>query len=154
MQVNIRMQQILVCNSTMPAGTTFPWDASPKQLDHHGRWEFRRMGSLCLHPKYSTANNKSHFWGCFYSNNNFVLYFLKDKTRCFMVINTYEGVVEKGKIRLKAGVKLPENAKVYVIVTDLEMEKKKPIRVLTPRLARRGQATQFKMQVSREKPNA
>jgi hypothetical protein len=71
-----------------------------------------------------------------------------------MAINTYEGVVEKGKIRLKAGVKLPENAKVYVIVTDLEMEKKKPIRVLTPRLARRGQATQFKMQVSREKPNA
>jgi hypothetical protein len=71
-----------------------------------------------------------------------------------MTINTYEGVVEKGKIRLKPGVKLPENVRVYVIVTDVEMEKKKPIRVLTPRLARRGQAAHFKMQVSREKPNA
>lgn len=71
-----------------------------------------------------------------------------------MTINTYEGVVEKGKIRLKSGVKLPENVKVYVIVTDLEMEKKKPIRVLTPRLARREQSAHFKMQVSKEKPNA
>jgi hypothetical protein len=71
-----------------------------------------------------------------------------------MTVNTYEGVVEKGKIRLKSGVKLPENVKVYVIVTDLEMDKKKPIRVLTPHLARRGQAAQFKMQVSREKPHA
>ena len=67
-----------------------------------------------------------------------------------MTINTYEGIVEKGKIRLKSGVKLPENVKVYVIVPDLETEKKKPIRVLTPRLARRGQAAQFKMQVSKE----
>lgn len=71
-----------------------------------------------------------------------------------MTINTYEGVVEKGKIRLKPGVKLPENVRVYVIVTDLEMEKKKPIRVLTPRLVRREQSAQFKMQVSKEKPNA
>ncbi|MBL8077471.1 MAG: hypothetical protein JNM55_05880 [Anaerolineales bacterium] len=71
-----------------------------------------------------------------------------------MTINTYEGVVEKGMVRLKTGVKLPENAKVYVIVTDLEVEKKKPVRVLTPRLARRGQAANFKMQVSKEKPNA
>jgi len=88
------------------------------------------------------------------SISHFVLYFFKDETRCPMTINTYEGVVEKGKIRLKSGVKLPENVRVYVIVTDLEMEKKKPIRVLTPRLARRGQAAQFKMRVSKEKPNA
>jgi hypothetical protein len=71
-----------------------------------------------------------------------------------MAINTYEGVVEKGRIRLKSSVKLPENARVYVIVTDVEIEKKKPIRVLTPRLARREQSAHFKMQVSREKPNA
>jgi hypothetical protein len=71
-----------------------------------------------------------------------------------MTINTYEGVVEKGKIRLKSGVKLPENVKVYVIVPDLEMEKKKPVRVMTPRLVHRGQADQFKMEVSKGKPNA
>ena len=51
-----------------------------------------------------------------------------------MSITTYEGVVEKGKIRLKSGVKLPENVKVYVIVPDLQIQDKKTARVLTPRL--------------------
>ena len=66
-----------------------------------------------------------------------------------MAITTYEGVVEKGKIRLKSGVKLPENAKVYVIVPDLQAQKKKTARVLTPRLAHRKQASDFKMKVSK-----
>ncbi len=70
-----------------------------------------------------------------------------------MTIATYEGVVEKGKIRLKSAVRLPENAKVYVVVTDSETEGKKVVRLLTPRLAHREQASHFKMQVSREKPN-
>jgi len=71
-----------------------------------------------------------------------------------MAITTYEGVVEKGKIRLKSGVKLPENVKVYVVVTDARIEKKRLIRIPTPRLARRGQAARFKMEVSEEQPNA
>ena len=41
-----------------------------------------------------------------------------------MTIATYEGIVEKGKIRLKAGANLPENAKVYVIVTDITINVK------------------------------
>ena len=65
-----------------------------------------------------------------------------------MAVTTYEGVVEKGKIRLKAGVKLPENVKVYVIVPDLQPQKKTP-RVLTPRLVHRKQAADFKMKVSK-----
>ena len=40
-----------------------------------------------------------------------------------MAVTTYEGVVEKGKIRLKSGVKLPENAKVYVNIPDLQAQK-------------------------------
>jgi len=71
-----------------------------------------------------------------------------------MTVTTYEGVVEKGKIRLKAGVKLPENAKVYVIVADLKLDEKKAIRMLTPRLVNRKQAADFKMQVTKVKPNA
>jgi len=71
-----------------------------------------------------------------------------------MAVTTYEGVVEKGKIRLKAGVKLPENAKVYVIVPDVEMEKKKVVQILTPRLVHREDAARFKMIVTKEKPNA
>jgi len=42
-----------------------------------------------------------------------------------MTILTYEGVVEKGKIRLKSGIKLPGNAKVYVIIPDLKLDEKK-----------------------------
>ncbi len=67
-----------------------------------------------------------------------------------MAVTTYEGVVEKGKIRLKPGVRLPENIKVYVIVPELQAEKKKTARVLTPRLAHRKQASDFKMKVSKE----
>ena len=66
-----------------------------------------------------------------------------------MSITTYEGVVEKGKIRLKSGVKLPENVKVYVIVPDIRTQDKKTARVLTPRLAQRKQASDFKMKVGK-----
>lgn len=66
-----------------------------------------------------------------------------------MTVTTYEGVVEKGKIRLKSDVKLPENVKVYVIVPDLQAQKKKTARVLTPRLTNRKQASDFKMKVSK-----
>ncbi len=67
-----------------------------------------------------------------------------------MAVTTYEGVVEKGKIRLKAGVRLPENAKVYVIVPEAQAQKKKIARVLTPRLVHRKQASDFKMKVSKQ----
>ncbi|MGZ9222410.1 MAG: hypothetical protein ACXW4Q_09895 [Anaerolineales bacterium] len=66
-----------------------------------------------------------------------------------MAVKTYEGVVEKGKIRLKPDVKLPENIKVYVVVPELQIEKKKTARVLTPRLVHRRQASDFKMKVDK-----
>jgi molybdopterin biosynthesis enzyme len=66
-----------------------------------------------------------------------------------MTLTTYEGIVEKGKIRLKTGVRLPENAKVYVIVPDLQSEKKKVVRIRTPRLANRKKTGEFKMKVGK-----
>ncbi len=66
-----------------------------------------------------------------------------------MTFTTYEGVVEKGKIRLKSGVKLPENVKVYVIVPELQVQKKKPVSILTPHLAHRKQAADFKMKIDK-----
>jgi len=68
-----------------------------------------------------------------------------------MTVTTYEGIVEKGEIRLKTGVKLPENAKVYVIIADVQEAKKpkKTVRVLTPHLAKRKQSADFKMKVSK-----
>jgi len=66
-----------------------------------------------------------------------------------MAITTYEGVVEKGRIRLKAGVRLPENATVYVIIPEAQTKKKKFARVPTPRLVHRKQASEFKMTVGK-----
>ena len=37
-----------------------------------------------------------------------------------MSVTTYQGTVENGQIRLAGNVHLPENAKVYVIVPDIE----------------------------------
>ena len=66
-----------------------------------------------------------------------------------MSITTYEGVVEKGKIRLKSDVKLPENVRVYVIVPEVQTQEKKTARINTPRLTHRNQARDFKMKVSK-----
>ena len=71
-----------------------------------------------------------------------------------MTIATYEGIVKKGKIRFSPEIQLPENAKVYVIVPEVDVNLKKVVQVITPRLVYREQAAQFKMQVSEESPNA
>jgi hypothetical protein len=72
-----------------------------------------------------------------------------------MSVETYEGILEKGKIRLKEGAKLPDHAKVYLIVTDItfdvKISRKKIIQVLTPHLAHREDAARFKMKVTKEK---
>jgi hypothetical protein len=41
-----------------------------------------------------------------------------------MSVETYQGVVENGQIKLAVNVKLPENKKVYVVVTDQEEKPK------------------------------
>jgi len=69
-----------------------------------------------------------------------------------MTITTYEGIVEKGRIRLQSGIRLPDNAKVYVIVPDLPV--KQTARVLTPRLVHRGQAADFKMKINEDEADA
>lgn len=63
-----------------------------------------------------------------------------------MAVTTYEGVVEKGKIRLNVNVKLPENARVYVIVPDEPAQTVSYVR--TPRLKYPKQAKDFKLKVS------
>jgi hypothetical protein len=39
-----------------------------------------------------------------------------------MSVTTYQGRIENGQIRLAGDIRLPERAKVYVIVTDVEPE--------------------------------
>ena len=62
-----------------------------------------------------------------------------------MAIATLEGVVENGQIRLRDGVTLPENTRVYVVIPDLEAATK--AHVYSPRLARPEQASDFAKQV-------
>ncbi len=62
-----------------------------------------------------------------------------------MPLTAIEGVVENGKIRLQEGVTLPENARVYVIVTDPQTPQSARIR--TPRLADPRQAGDFHKKV-------
>ena len=69
-----------------------------------------------------------------------------------MTITTYEGVVEKGKIRLKMGVHLPDNTRVYVVVPD--MQTKKTARITSPRLVDRKKVADFKMEISEDNSNA
>lgn len=66
-----------------------------------------------------------------------------------MPFKIYEGVVEKGQIRLKSEIQLPENAKVFVVIPDLQTRKQKTVRIMSPRLTHRKQASDFKMKVGR-----
>ncbi|HKQ08192.1 MAG TPA: hypothetical protein VJ464_23910 [Blastocatellia bacterium] len=69
-----------------------------------------------------------------------------------MKITSFEGIVENGRIRLPADLHLPEKAKVYVIVPDVEI--RQIATVHSPRLAHPEQAEDFKKEVFEETSNA
>lgn len=61
-----------------------------------------------------------------------------------MGIVAFEGVVDKGQIRLKSNVLLPDKAKVYVMIPDLEIQQ---VQLVSPRLAHPEQAADFHKEV-------
>jgi len=67
-----------------------------------------------------------------------------------MKVMTYEGVVENGRVRLPAGVSLPENAKVYVVVPDAGTESAVAY-IASPRLANPERAGDFIKEVLPER---
>ncbi len=69
-----------------------------------------------------------------------------------MRVTTFEGVVENGQIRLPATVRLPERAKVYVVIPDVEVQTVAYIG--SPRLVHPEQAADFKKEVIAELPDA
>ncbi len=69
-----------------------------------------------------------------------------------MGVRTFEGIVEQGQIRLPANVRLPEKAKVYVIIPDIEVQTVAYIG--SPRLVHPEQAADFKKEVIEELPDA
>lgn len=69
-----------------------------------------------------------------------------------MKVTTYEGIVENGHIRLPANVVLPEQARVYVVIPQLEAEAIAYIG--SPRLVHPEQMRDFQKEVIEEKDNA
>lgn len=69
-----------------------------------------------------------------------------------MKVATYEAVVENGQIKLLDAPSLPENARVYVVVTGVEDVR--PFRAGGPRLARPEQASDFVKEVTPESRDA
>jgi len=66
-------------------------------------------------------------------------------------VATYEGFIEHGQVRLVGEVHLPENARVYVVIPEMEA---RPIAyIASPRLVHPEQARDFEKQVL-EKTNA
>jgi hypothetical protein len=65
-----------------------------------------------------------------------------------MKVATYEGFIENGKIRLPDNIHLPEKAKVYVIVPDIEVQS--VAYIASPRLVYPEQAEDFKKEVIQE----
>ena len=69
-----------------------------------------------------------------------------------MSVTTFEAIVEDGQIKLLKPFRLPEKARVYVIVPDLDAPSKVSIR--SPRLAHPEQAADFVKEVIPEPTNA
>jgi hypothetical protein len=62
-----------------------------------------------------------------------------------MKVTTFEGFVENGQVRLPVSIRLPEKAKVYVVVPDVEVPS--AAYVGSPRLVHPEQAVDFKKEV-------
>ena len=69
-----------------------------------------------------------------------------------MAIVTYEGIVEGGQIRLREGIKLPERAKVFVLLPDLEAVPQAHLH--SPRLVDSTQAADFVKEIIEIRPDA
>jgi hypothetical protein len=60
-------------------------------------------------------------------------------------VATFEGIVEKGQIRLLGGVVLPDQTKVYVVVRDRAAQ---TLSLRSPRLAEPEEAGDFRMEIT------
>jgi hypothetical protein len=69
-----------------------------------------------------------------------------------MRVTTYEATVENGLIKLSEPVRLPEHAKVYVVVPGAEAVPR--LHVGSPRLADPERAADFTMDVAEESRDA
>lgn len=72
-----------------------------------------------------------------------------------MTVMTLEGVVDRGQIRLKGDIHLPDNTTVYVVVPGVPaLRSPRSLRVSTPHLLHREDTADFAMQVVDRADNA
>lgn len=69
-----------------------------------------------------------------------------------MKVTTYEATVENGQIKLPEAVRLPEQARVYVVVPG--GQEGSGIRIMSPHLAQPERAADFVMEVTEEPSDA
>jgi hypothetical protein len=69
-----------------------------------------------------------------------------------MSVTTFEGVVEDGQIRLNPDVRLPDKARVFVIVPEMQIEP--AARIFSPRLVHPEQVVDFQMEIFEETSDA
>lgn len=62
-----------------------------------------------------------------------------------MNTSAFQGIVENGQIRLLSDAKLPENATVYIVLSDATSAP--PARIVSPRLVNPADAADFVKQV-------
>lgn len=65
-----------------------------------------------------------------------------------MQVVAYEGIIENGQVRLNTDVRLPENAKVYILIPN--NEEQRIVHIYSPRLVHPEQATTFKKEIVEE----
>ncbi len=65
-----------------------------------------------------------------------------------MKVTTFEGFVENGQVRLPVSIRLPEKAKVYVVIPDVEVPSAPYIG--SPRLVHPEQMADFEKKVVTE----
>jgi len=65
-----------------------------------------------------------------------------------MQVVAYEGIIENGRVRLNTDVRLPENAKVYILIPN--SEEQRIVHLYSPRLVHPEQAPTFKKEVVEE----
>lgn len=61
-----------------------------------------------------------------------------------MQVTTIEGVIKNGQIQLTEDVKLPESARVYVVVPDFQ---KKTAKIRSPRVVDKSKLKDFEREI-------
>jgi hypothetical protein len=65
-----------------------------------------------------------------------------------MKVTTFEGIIKNGQIQLPLDVHLPEKAKVYVVIPDVEI--KQAAYIGSPKLVHKEQISDFKKEIFEE----